>query len=329
MSGVAFAYSRAADVADAVARGGAPGAAFVAGGTDLLQLWKAGRATPTELIDVYGLGLDGIGVDGDELSIGATARLSDVARHPFVVDQHPLIAEAVLASASGQIRNMATVGGNLLQRTRCPYFRTAGMACNKHRPGSGCGALDGEDRHAALFGAGSSCVATHPSDLAVALVALDATVEVSGARGVRRVGLSELYRLPGERPDVDTTLAAGELITRVLVPRAASIGRLATYVKVRDRASFEFALLSVAAVIRIDAGTIVHARLVCGGVAPAPWRLPAGEALLIGQKPERGVFTVAAAAAVEGAPPLPGNSFKVELLRRALVRTLTTIATGS
>lgn len=329
MSGVAFSYSRAADVDDAVARGAAAGAAFVAGGTDLLQLWKIGRATPTEVIDVCGLTLDGIDVDDDQLAIGTTARLSEVAGHPLVVDEHPLIADAVLASASGQIRNMATVGGNLLQRTRCPYFRTAGMPCNKHHPGSGCGALGGENRHAALFGASSSCVAAHPSDLAVALVALDAAVEVVGAAGVRRVGLADLYRLPGGRPDIDTTLAAGELLTRVLVPRAAATRQGATYIKVRDRASFEFALVSVAAVLRTDEGTIADARLVVGGVAPAPWRLPAGEALLVGRAPERAVFAAAAAAALEGAQPLAGNGFKVELLRRALLRALTTITGGS
>ena len=326
MSGAAFTYVRATDVDDALRRGAAARTTFVAGGTDLLQLWKTGRVTPHEVIDISRLPLDGIEMVDGELSIGATARLSDVARHHLTVEHHPLIGEAIMASASGQLRNMATVGGNLLQRTRCPYFRTDGMACNKHEPGTGCGAAHGENRHAALFGASSACVATHPSDLAVALVALDADVEIVGPSGVRRAAVADLYRLPGETPHIDTVLADGELIGRVVVPSPLHPGRCATYLKVRDRASFEFAVVSVAAVLTMDRGVIAAVRLAAGGVAPMPWRLPAAEARLIGQPAEAGVFAEAAAAATPGARPLAHNAFKVELLRRSVMRALSTTA---
>ena len=211
-------------------------------------------------------------VDG-QLSLGALARLSDVASHPDVTRYHPLIARAILASASGQIRNMATVGGNLLQRTRCVYFRNEALPCNKRSAGSGCGALTGENRQAALFGASPSCVATHASDLAVVLMALDADVEVLGAQGQRRFPLRDLYRLPAETPERDTNLPAGELVTGIHVPNASRFAARSTYLKIRDRASFEFAVVSVAAVLHVENGKIVAASLAAGGVAPLPWRL--------------------------------------------------------
>ncbi|MDQ0463519.1 xanthine dehydrogenase YagS FAD-binding subunit [Caulobacter ginsengisoli] len=310
-----FQYARAGDVAEALRLGAAPGAAFLAGGTDLLQLWKAGVQSPGQVIDISRLPLKDITAADGVLTLGALARLAEVAAHPAV---HPLIVEAIAASASGQIRNMATVGGNLLQRTRCVYFRSHDLACNKRSPGSGCGALAGENRQAALFGTSQACVATHPSDLAVALAALDAEVEIIGPGGTRRLGLDELYRLPGDTPEQDANLAPGELIASVIVPAFA--GR-STYLKVRDRASFEFAVVSVAAALRVEDGRIVQARLAAGGVAPRPWRLRAAEAALT----NGASFAEAGALAIEGAQPLADNGFKIELLRRAVVRALETV----
>jgi xanthine dehydrogenase YagS FAD-binding subunit len=325
MSSPPFHYSRAADIDAALVQGSRSGAAFLAGGTDLLQLWKAGAIAPAEVVDISRLPLIRIQMVDGELSLGALARLSEVATHPDVTRGYPLIAEAILASASGQIRNMATVGGNLLQRTRCPYFRTEGLACNKRSPGSGCGALSGENRQAALFGASGSCVAIHASDLAVALTALDAEVEVFGAQGPRRFPLPGLYRLPEETPERETNLAPGELITAIHVSDASRFAARSTYLKVRDRATFEFAVVSMAAALRIEDGTIVEARLAAGGVAPLPWRLSRSEAALIGRAPDADAMTAAADLAIENARALAHNRFKVELLRNAVVRALQTI----
>lgn len=323
MSGAGFGYARAADLAQAARLGSTPGAAFLAGGTDLLQLWKAGVASLDQVIDISRLGLDAIEAEDGALTLGALARLSAVAAHPAV---HPLIAQSILASASGQIRNMATIGGNLLQRTRCAYFRDPALPCNKRAPGSGCGALAGQNRNAVLFGASPACVATHPSDLAVALAALEARVTIQGPGGRRALDLEALYRLPGDTPERDTVLAPGELIVSVTVPALA--GR-STYLKVRDRASFEFAVVSVAAVLRLEAGVIAQARLAAGGVAPRPWRLREAEAVLVGRPPGPQAFAAAAEAeaeaAIEGARPLAGNGFKLPLLRGAVVRALETV----
>ncbi len=320
MSGPAFGYARAGDAAEAVRLGSTPGAAFIAGGTDLLQLWKSGAHSPAQVIDISALALDQINPVGERLEIGAMVRLSDLAA---AATDYPLVAEAILASASGQIRNMATVGGNLLQRTRCVYFRgEPALPCNKRNPGSGCGALAGENRQAALFGASEACVATHASDLAVALAALDAEVTVLGRDGPRRLSLDALYRLPGEAPERDTTLSPGELITGVAIRRFA--GR-STYLKVRDRASFEFAVVSVAAALRLENGVIAEARLAAGGVAPQPWRLTACEAALVGQTPTPEVFATAAGLATNGARPLAHNGFKQTLLRNAVARALQTV----
>jgi xanthine dehydrogenase YagS FAD-binding subunit len=318
--GPAFSYARAGDAARAVTEGAAAGAMFLAGGTDLMQLWKAGVTAPERVVDISRLPLAEVTVGADGVVLGALARLSDVAA--AVARDAPLVADAILASASGQVRNMATVGGNLLQRTRCPYFRSDALACNKRRPGSGCGALGGENRMHALFGGSQACVATHPSDLAVALAALDAEVETLSPTGARRMALPDLYRLPGDAPEMDTTLAPGELITSVRVPRFA--GRT-TYLKVRDRASFEFAVVSVAAGLRLEAGVVAEARLAAGGVAPVPWRLAAAEAALVGRPADAAAFTDAATVAIAGARPLAHNAFKVELLRRAVVRALETV----
>ena len=326
MSGPSFQYGRAATIGDALIRGSRAGAAFLAGGTDVLQLWKAGVTAPEQIVDISRLPLGDVEFADGRLSLGALARLSDVAAHPDVTRHHPLIAEAILASASGQIRNMATVGGNLLQRTRCPYFRSHSLACNKRAPGSGCGALTGENRQAALFGASSSCVATHASDLAVALTALEAEVEILGAPGKRRVPLPDLYRLPAETPERETNLAAGELITAIHVPDASRFAERSTYLKVRDRASFEFAVVSVAAALRVEKGRIVEARLAAGGVAPMPWRLGRSEEALIGHPPDAQTLAVAGDLAVEDSRPLAHNGFKIAVLRNAVIRALQAIA---
>jgi xanthine dehydrogenase YagS FAD-binding subunit len=325
MSGPSFQYSRAASVQDALIQASRPGTAFLAGGTDLLQLWKAGAMAPAGVVDISRLPLGHVEFIDGQLSLGALARLSDVATHPDVTRYHPLIAKAILASASGQIRNMATVGGNLLQRTRCSYFRNEGLACNKRTPGSGCGALAGENRQAALFGASASCVATHASDLAVALTALDAEVEVFGAEGQRRFPLRDLYRLPAETPERETNLTAGELITGLHIPSATRFAARSTYLKVRDRASFEFAVVSVAAVLHVESGRIVEAGLAAGGVAPLPWRLTRSEAVLVGRAPDAQAIAAAGDMAVEHARPLAHNGFKIALLRNAVIRALQTI----
>jgi len=322
VSGAAFDYVRPAGLAQALAAGAEAGSAYLAGGTDLMPLWKVRAQTPLRVVDISRLPLAEIAA-GASLRLGALAHLSDVAGDADVASRWPLIAEAIAASASGQVRNMATVGGALLQRTRCAYFRGDALPCNKRQPGSGCGARDGENRGHAIFGASAACVATHPSDLAVALAALDAELELTRKAGSRRVSAADLHRLPGDRPHIDTVLQPGELIAAVEVPDTG--GARSTYLKVRDRASFEFAVVSVAAVLRIEAGRIAHVRLVAGGVASRPWRLAHSEAALIGQAPTQAAFEAAAALAVEGAQPLAHNGFKVELLRRAVRRALETV----
>ena len=331
MSHFPFAYHRATGLVDAVAKAGRSGAVYLAGGTDLLPLWKAGLATPRSVVDISHLRENEIVADTELLSLGALARLSDVCTHPGVTAHYPLIREAILASASAQVRNMATVGGNLLQRTRCPYFRDSLPACDKREPGSGCGARSGENRHAAIFGSGTGCVATHASDLAVALAALDASIEVfiSGgtpAGGAERLTLQQLYPLPEATNAPDSSLAPGDLIYAIRIHNNASrFADRSTYLKIRDRASFEFAVVSLAAALRIENGVIAEARLAAGGVAPLPWRLRSSEAALVGRAPTDQTFAAAGDLAVEGAIPLEKNRFKVDLLRSATIRALQTI----
>ncbi len=325
MTGTPFAYRRATDMSDALASGAVPGAAFLAGGTDLLQLWKAGLASPHTVVDLGTLPLHAIVADGDGLAIGALARLDDVAAAPAVSRDHPLIAQAILASASRQIRSMATIGGNLLQRTRCPYFRGALPACNKREPGSGCGARGGESRGAAIFGADLACVATHPSDLAVALAALDSEIEIEGPHGARTVPINAFYRRPGDPAQLDTHLAPAEVITAVRLQAGRRFAPRSTYLKVRDRASFEFAVVSIAAALDIEDGRIVAARLAAGGVAPGPRRLVAAETALVGRAPTDAVFRDAAELGIAGAEPFGMAGFKVALLRRSVVRALQTV----
>lgn len=319
----AFGYARATDVAAAVAIAAAePGAVFVAGGTEQLNLIKDRIQQPALLVDINPLPLATIDVDERSLRLGALARMSDVAADPRVGERFPVLREALLLSASPQVRNMAALGGNLLQRTRCPYYRTAGFACNRRDPGSGCAAIGGENRWHAVFGDSEHCIAVYPSDLAVALVALVALVHAEGPNGPRTIPLEDLHLLPGDTPERETALEHGELIVGIEVP-VSPVARRSTYLKVRDRASFEFALVSVAAALELaDDGTVRDARLALGGVAPKPWRARAVEAALRGRPLSEATVAGAAGATAEGATPQPGNAFKVELAKCAVVRAL-------
>jgi xanthine dehydrogenase YagS FAD-binding subunit len=276
---------------------------------------------PAAVVDVNGLPLAAIEPEGEGLRLGALARNSDVAYHPLVTARYPALSQALLAGASPQIRNMASVGGNLLQRTRCPYFRDPASPCNKREPGSGCPAWDGYNRSNAVLGGSERCIATHPSDMCVALVALDAVVHARGPRGARAIPVADLHVLPAPRPEVETVLEPGELITHVTLPATPFAAR-STYEKIRDRASFAFALASAAVALELRGGVVRAARVALGGVATKPWRSPAAEAVLVGQAPSTALFRKAAEAALAGAAPRPHNAFKVELAKRTLVRAL-------
>jgi xanthine dehydrogenase YagS FAD-binding subunit len=320
-----FAYRAARSLPDAVARAAqAPAADVIAGGTDLIQLLQENVRAPSELIDINALPLTRIETDAaGGLRIGALVRMAELARHATVREHYPVIAEALLASASPQVRNQATIGGNLLQRTRCLYFRDHTTPCNRREPGSGCGAMDGIHRMNAILGVSAHCIATHASDLAVALVALDARLHLAGPAGEREIALADLHREPGDRPQDETILGKGELITGVTVP-AAPFTAGSHYLKVRDRASFEWALVSAAAALEVADGTIRQARVAAGGVATKPWRLPQVEAALTGRPPTMETVLAAAETAAEGANPRPGNAFKVELLKRTVARAVAT-----
>jgi xanthine dehydrogenase YagS FAD-binding subunit len=317
-----FAYERAGDQAEAVQRGAAePGTAFIAGGTDLMQLMKDDVARPSRLVDIDALPLDFIEADANGLRLGALARMADVADHAAVQEHYPVIAQALLASASPQVRNMASMGGNLLQRTRCTYFRDTASACNKRAPGSGCSARQGINRVHAILGGSDQCVATHASDLAVALVALDARLDLVGPQGTRELALADFHLLPGSTPERETQLLPGELITAIRVP-ASPVARRSAYLKVRDRASFEFALASAAVALAIEDGTIRDARVAAGGVGTKPWRLPDVERALIGAPARGESYRAAAAEASAGARPLTHNGFKLPLLQNTVERAL-------
>ena len=321
-----FAYARASTLAEASSAAADSDSAVIAGGTELINWMKEGIVAPRRLIDINGLpGLATIEVAPSGLALGALARMSDVARHEGIRRAFPAIAEALEKSASPQLRNMASMGGNLMQRTRCPYFRAeVDLPCNKRRPGSGCAALEGEDRSMAIFGWSDRCIATHPSDVAVALAALDARVDVEGSTGRRTIPLEDFYRLPADAPERDTVLAAGELITRIHVP-ASPMARRSHYLKVRERASYEFALVSAAVAVDRDGPVIREARVVLGGVAPKPWRLPEAEAALTGTRIDRPeALRSAIEPAFGAARPRKHNGFKVELAKRAIVRALET-----
>ncbi|WP_029048878.1 xanthine dehydrogenase family protein subunit M [Cupriavidus sp. amp6] len=317
---IPFTLQKAGSEAEALAAAAA-GARFIAGGTTLVDLMREHVEQPAQLVDINALPLNHIRVEGDELVIGALARMSDVAAHADVCRLHPLIAESLVEGASPQLRNMASIGGNLLQRVRCPYFRMLDAACNKRSPDSGCAAIDGLHAGNAILGVSDHCSATHPSDLAVALVALDAVVHVRGPHGARHFAVEDLYLLPGTTPHLEHTLRPGELIVEVRIPPLA-YARTARYLKVRDRASYEFALVSAAAAYEVRDGAIQAARLACGGVGTRPWRMRAAELALQGKPPTRASFEAAALATIAGATPLPGNRYKVALLQRTVVRAL-------
>jgi xanthine dehydrogenase YagS FAD-binding subunit len=327
-----FDYVRPATIADAVAAAAEPGAVYLAAGTNLLDLMKGGIARPDRLVDVTRLpGLDRIEhlPDGG-IRIGALVRNADLAHDASFAKSYPAVAEALLSGASPQLRNAATVGGNLLQRTRCGYFYDTASACNKREPGAGCDARGGENRLHAVLGWSESCIATHPSDFCVPLVALDAHVEIEGRTGRRKVALEALHRLPGDTPEQETELEPGDLIVALRLPaEARSFASHARYLKVRERTSFAFAVVSAAAGLRIEHGTIWDARLALGGVAPKPWRARAAEKELAGHPPGATVFRRAAEAALADAKPSGDNAFKIELAKRILVRALTLAAAGT
>ncbi|MFE6691736.1 FAD binding domain-containing protein [Streptomyces sp. NPDC057743] len=322
-----FGYLRVGSVDEAVrAAAGQPGAQFLAGGTNLVDLMKLGVEAPRTLIDVSRLPLDRIEElpDGG-LRIGATVRNADLAAAPAVRDRYPVLSQALLAGASGQLRNTATTGGNLLQRTRCSYFQDTAKPCNKRQPGSGCPAIEGAHRDLAVLGHSAHCVATQPSDLAVALAALDATVHLHGPEGERAVPAAEFHRLPGDTPERDTEIRLGELLTAVELPPARP-GAHSRYRKARDRASFAFALASVAAVLTVRDGTVEHAALAFGGLAHRPWRARAAEAVLRGAPATEETFARAADAELAAAAPLRDNGFKVPLARALAVGVLADLA---
>ena len=316
-----FTYVRPADARAAITAAGDGGASFLAGGTTLVDLMRLEVMTPSAVVDLSPLPLTQIERAGDGLRIGAMARNSAVATDPLVVERYPLLAQALLAGASQQVRNMATVGGNLLQRTRCPYFRDLAVACNKRAPGSGCSAIDGYTRSHAILGTSEACIATHPSDMCVALAALDAVVHTRGAGRERAIPFGEFHTLPGDHPEVESALEPGELVTHVELP-ASPFAAHAHYVKVRDRAAFAFALASAAVGLDVADGKIRAARIALGGVATKPWRAVEAEQALIGQAPNRASFERAAAAALVDPKPRRDNAFKVALARRTIVRAL-------
>jgi xanthine dehydrogenase YagS FAD-binding subunit len=325
-----FQYARAGDVSDAVRQVAAdPGAKFIAGGTNLIDLMKEDVERPSRLIDISRLPLKAVEeTAAGGVQIGALVPNSDLAYHPLIERRYPLLASALLAGASQQLRNMATTGGNLLQRTRCYYFYDTATPCNKREPGSGCSAINGMNRIHAILGASDACIATHPSDMCVALAALDATVHATGPAGRRTIAFAEFHRLPEDTPERDTNLRPNEIVTAVELS-ARGFASNYTYLKIRDRLSYAFALVSIAAALDLDGGTIKEARLALGGVAHKPWRDPAAEAALRGRPAGHTTFMQAADVLLRDAKGYRHNSFKIELARRGIVRALTQAARGT
>jgi len=323
-------YERARDAADALRLAQQDGARFIGGGTNLLDLMKGDIEHPLRLVDITHAGLDRVEeLPGGGLRIGAGVRNADAARHALVRERYPLLAQAMLSGASAQLRNMATMGGNLMQRTRCSYFTdTAFSHCNKRLPGSGCDARQGYQRMHAILGASQACVAVNPSDMSVALAALDAVVLLHGPKGGREVALADFHRLPGDTPQHDTVLQPGELIVAIDLPPSA-MAHHSHYLKLRDRASYAFALVSVAAALEMDGRTVRDARLALGGVAHKPWRRREAESLLQGHPLDDAQCRAAAQRLLDGAQPLEGNRFKVELAQRAIVRALQIAGEGA
>ncbi len=327
-----FDYMRPASIAEAVAAAAEPGAAYLAGGTNLLDLMKGGITRPNRLVDVSRLpGLDRIErLPDGSVRIGALVRNADLAHDPDFARSYPAIAESLLSGASAQLRNVATVGGNLLQRTRCGYFYDVASACNKREPGAGCDARDGENRLHAVLGWSEACIATHPSDFCVPLVALDAVAEIEGRTGRREIAVEDLHRLPGDTPAQESALDRGDLIVALRLPaEARAFSAHQRYLKVRERTSYAFAIVSAAATLRIEQGAIRDARLALGGVAAKPWRARAAEEILQGARPGPDAYRRAAEVALAGAAPSGDNRFKIELAQRILVRALTLAAAGT
>jgi xanthine dehydrogenase YagS FAD-binding subunit len=321
-----FDYVKARNENDAMDRVRAANAAFVAGGTTLVDLMKLNVMLPSALVDINSLPLDKIeSLPDGGLRVGAMVRNSDMAHHELVIKRFPVLSQAILAGASPQLRNMATTGGNLMQRTRCYYFRDTAYACNKRQPGSGCAALEGFNRIHAVLGGSDQCIATHPSDMAVALVALDAVVHIKSAKGERKVAAGEFHLLPGSTPNLETVVQPGELITHVTIP-SSKFAAQSAYVKLRDRASYEFALASAGAALELQGNKIHAARLVLGGVATKPWRSTEAEHVLTGATADEKTFHAAAEAALKSAKTYKYNAFKVELAKRAIVRALSSAA---
>ena len=328
---IAFDYVTASDLDNAVRDGAANATRFIAGGTNLVDLMKLGVENPTRVVDLNTLrrrddSLTSVSdLQNGGIRLGALAHMSDVAWDDRVKERCPLVSQSLLLAASGQLRNMATMGGNVLQRTRCPYFRDTAMACNKREPGSGCSALHGINRSHAILGTSDKCIATHPSDFAVALAALDATVNVRGASGPRVIRFVDLHTLPGQHPERETTMRPGDVITSIDIP-GVGFARKSMYLKVRDRASFAFALASAAVALDVQSGTIRDARVGLGGSATKPRRSREAERALIGKPATRPTFVAAANAALARATPQRDNAFKVELAKRTLVRALTEVS---
>ncbi|MGB7659523.1 MAG: xanthine dehydrogenase family protein subunit M [Pseudolabrys sp.] len=324
-----FQYSRAADVDDALRQIASPGTKFVAGGTNLVDLMKMDVERPTKLIDITRLPFDKVEeMPGGGLRIGALVRNSDLAYNAIVERRYPMLSSALLAGASQQLRNMASVGGNLLQRTRCAYFYDIATPCNKRNPGTGCSAIGGVNRMNAILGTSEACIAVHPSDMCVALAALDAKVHVIGPHGEREIPFGDFHRLPGETPQHETDLRAGELVTAVELP-AQGFAANYTYLKIRDRLSYAFALVSVAVGLELGGSTIKEARFALGGVAHKPWRRPEAEATLRGKTADEIVFRQAADLAVRDAKGFGHNEFKIDLARRTIIRALLQAARGT
>ena len=327
-----FDYVRPTTLREAIAAASEPGAAYLAAGTNLLDLMKGGITAPTRLVDITRLpGLNEIEYLPDgSARIGAMVRNADLAHDLDFVSTYPAIAEALLSGASAQLRNAATVGGNLLQRTRCSYFYDVASACNKRNPGTGCDAHEGENRLHAVLGWSKACIATHPSDFCVPLVALDAAVEIEGRGGRRKIPVEELHRLPGDSPERDSVLEAGDLIVALWLPaEARSFAAHQRYLKVRERTSYAFAIASAAAAVRLEGGTIWDARLALGGVAAKPWRARSAERFLAGRNPDASVLRAAAEEALAEAKPSGDNQFKIELSKRIIIRALTLAAAGT
>lgn len=321
-----FDYIKASNEAAAIAAAKAPSAQFIAGGTNLVDLMKRGVTNPEKLVDITGLAMNSVEQKGNTISIGALALNSVVAEHELVVKHLPLLSQALRAGASQQIRNMATIGGNIMQRTRCGYFYDLTMPCNKRTPNTGCAALEGHNRMHAIFGSSDKCIAVHPSDMCIALVALDADVLVSNGKTIKKIPFKDFHKLPGNNPDKDNNLLKGELIKAIEIPIQPGLAVNSLYTKIRDRASYAFALVSVAAALDMNGKTIKDIRLAMGGVAHKPWRLTAAEQFLKGKEATAANFKEAAALAMKEAKAYSHNKFKLTLAPNTIVHTLQTLA---